>query len=52
MVLGLGADDAAVDSPAPQRSIQSERSLPTAEADAGDVEDESLSYFSKLADEA
>jgi hypothetical protein len=53
MVLGLGAADDAVDSPAPQRSIQSERSLPTAEADAGAVEDESdLSYFSKLADEA
>jgi len=56
-VLGLGAEDGnsfddAVDSPAPTRQSMDARSMPTAEADAGDEDDESLSYFSKLADEA
>ena len=40
------------DSPAPTRQSIDARSMPTAEADAGSEEDDSLSYFSKLADEA
>jgi len=52
-VLGLVADGELdeVDSPAPTRQSMDARSMPTAEADAGG-EDDSLSYFSKLADEA
>jgi hypothetical protein len=38
-------------SPAPSRPVVDAHSMPTAEADAGDGDD-SLSYFSKLADEA
>ena len=56
-VLGLGAEDGnsfadTDDSPAPTRQSIDARSMPTAEADAGGEEDDSLSYFSKLADEA
>jgi len=56
-VLGLEVEDGnsfdgVVDSPAPTRQSMDARSMPTAEADAVGEEDESLSYFSKLADEA
>jgi len=55
-VLGLsdeeGSSSGFDDSPAPPQSSIEAHSMPTAEAESGVEEDESLSYFSKLADEA